>query len=139
MSLPDSIRQQVRVRAQHRCEYCHLPEGFTRFSHQVDHINPPRHLGTDDLNNLAWACFHCNNSKGTDIATVEAVLFKRVWLYQPRTQRWQQHFEMTPQGVIVGKTLSGRGTVRLLDMNRIQIIDLRRSLLQAGLIKVNVG
>jgi len=36
-----------------------LPDGVT-----VEHIVPRHHGGTDDVGNLALACFRCNNEKG---------------------------------------------------------------------------
>jgi hypothetical protein len=71
MALSDAIRQEVRLRADGLCEYCRISERLTHYAHQVDHIIPHRHGGDDELDNLAWACFRCNNAKGTDIATYD--------------------------------------------------------------------
>ncbi|MCB9457896.1 MAG: HNH endonuclease, partial [Anaerolineaceae bacterium] len=66
--VPQSVRDMVRQRAEDQCEYCYLPDAFGYYSHQVDHILPVKHQGSSDLDNLAWACFECNNAKGSDIA-----------------------------------------------------------------------
>jgi hypothetical protein len=37
--------QDVRRRAGYRCEYCHLPEDYGDFRHEIDHIVPKKHHG----------------------------------------------------------------------------------------------
>jgi hypothetical protein len=126
-----STRATVRERAGGKCEYCQLPEGFSHIRHQVDHIYPPRHLGTHALDNLAFACFDCNNGKGTDIATLDADTLERVWLFNPRTQDWNDHFRMV-NGQIIGQTPEGRATVRLLEMNSDEQVRIRREVKRGG-------
>ena len=86
------IRQQVRTRADERCEYCQLPDVYTTFSHQIDHIVPHRHGGTDDIDNLAWACFRCNNSKSIDIASFDFETNELTLLFNPRKSLWRENF-----------------------------------------------
>ncbi len=131
--LSSAIRTQVRQRAKARCEYCGLPEGLSKFDHQVDHIVPDRHGGTDENVNLAWACFRCNNSKGTDIGTIDFETGQRVWLFDPRNDIWEEHFEIDADGEIVGRTVIGRATARLLMMNASPLSRLRITLIEAGL------
>lgn len=111
-----SIRAIVRKRAQAACEYCHIPEVAFRLSFHVEHVLPLQHGGTDDLENLAWACPKCNVFKGTNLATIDPATQQQVQVYNPRTEAWDTHFEID-QYVIVGLTGIGRGTVRLLQMN----------------------
>ena len=127
-----AVRQQVRERARERCEYCGITEQFTPFSHQVDHIIPPRHGGSDDLDNLAWACFQCNNNKGTDIATFDLKTGHKAWLYDPRSHHWDDHFVLSSDGIISGKTAEGRATVHLLRMNEPKRVETRRAPIKAG-------
>ena len=132
--VPKKLRDQVRQRANGRCEYCGLPDSVASLSHHVDHILPPRHTGTNDFDsNLAWACFRCNNGKGTDIGTVDIVTTERVWLYNPREQNWDDHFEIRETGHIFGKTPEGRATVRLLNMNHEAEVEARRLVIKYGL------
>ncbi len=132
--VPKKLREQVRQRANGRCEYCGLLDLVARLSHQVDHIVPPRHGGTNDFdNNLAWACFRCNNGKGTDIGTIDITTGQRVWLYNPREQRWDDYFEIQETGHILGKTPEGRATARLLNMNYEPEVEARRLLIKHGL------
>ncbi|MEO8611153.1 MAG: HNH endonuclease signature motif containing protein [Chloroflexota bacterium] len=127
------IRQQIRERAGGRCEYCYLPElyGITRF--HADHIIPVRrHLGSKSIENLAWACVSCNTNKSSDIASYDTDTRQLTPLYNPRSQLWDDHFEIT-DGFIIGKTPSGRVTARLLEMNILGQVEMRRYLIKAGL------
>ncbi len=101
--VPAALREQVRQRAQRRCEYCRKPETSGGFSYQADHIIPEKHLGLTELNNLAWACFKYNNAKSTDVASYDTETGLLTPLYNPRVQQWSEHFEMVEQ-VILGKT-----------------------------------
>ena len=56
----EAIRAQVANRAGHRCEYCRLYEDDDVYSFHVEHIIPLKHDGADGLENLAFACQHCN-------------------------------------------------------------------------------
>lgn len=69
--IPTALRKQVRQRAAERCEYCRKPENVSAFSHQIDHLVASKHDGPTTLDNLAWACFRCNNAKGSDIAAYD--------------------------------------------------------------------
>jgi hypothetical protein len=115
-----------------RCEYCHLPEGFSFYGHQVDHIRAEKHRGTSTLPNLAWACFDCNNAKGSDIASYDDLSGELTPLFNPRTELWDEHFALDG-AIIVGKTPVGRVTVLLLKMNSDEQIDTRQSLIDAGI------
>lgn len=125
--IPESIRKQVRQQAHEKCEYCLIPDNVTHFSHQVDHIIPPRHGGVDEIQNLAWACFYCNNNKGTDIATYDINSRTPVFLYNPYYDNWSDHFE-SDGGYILGKTAKGSATARLLKMNNYKRVQIRKSL-----------
>jgi 5-methylcytosine-specific restriction endonuclease McrA len=104
--VPDTDRKQVRERSDLRCEYCLLPDGFGFYSHQVDHIIATKHRGSSELDNLAWACFECNNAKGSDIASIDEETNDIARLYNPRTQNWDDHFEKV-DARILGKPLWG--------------------------------
>lgn len=126
------LREEVKHRAlDSRCEYCYSTETVSKYSFQVDHIIPTRHGGSDELPNLAWACFNCNNNKGTDIATYEDGILTP--LFNPRTQKWIDHFEVKNNGYIMGLTLEGRATVRLLQMNALRIVQMRKILIEINL------
>ena len=131
MSIPRSLRITVRERAAYRCEYCRLPEALDQFPHHVDHIRAIKHDGSSDLNNLALACFECNTSKGSNIATYDPETDQLVALFNPRTQDWFELFVL--DGLrIRGMTPVGRATVHTLNMNHPSQIDARRFFINTG-------
>jgi hypothetical protein len=125
--LSESIREAVRTRARKRCEYCRLPEEFSFYNHQVDHIIARKHRGSSDLENLAFACFDCNNAKGTDIASYDEVTDSIIPLFNPRQQMWDDHFRLV-NGIIEGITPTGRVTAALLRMNAGERVEARQYL-----------
>ncbi len=109
-----------------------MPDSVALIGHEIDHIIPVKQGGATSPENLAYACFKCNRSKGTDIAVYDEETGNTTRLFNPRTQNWNEHFEM--DGLLIkGRTEAGMVTVRLLKMNVDEQIELRRSLIQAGL------
>ena len=129
--VPDAIRAAVSLRAQQRCEYCHVPEGAVLWPHEADHIIAEQHGGQTDWDNLAFACFHCNRHKGPNVASVEAQTGRIVPLFNPRVHRWDEHFRAEGP-LIVGLTDIGRATVRLLRFNAPERLLIRQALSRAG-------
>ena len=80
----------------------------------VDHVISRQHGGGDDAGNLCESCHWCNFNKGPNLSTL--VDGQLVPLFNPRTQIWTEHFVLRGD-LVVGLTPTGRGTVRLLDMN----------------------
>lgn len=66
-----ALEALVRRRARFRCEYCLLPESLASTAFQFDHIIAQSHGGQTTAENLALACFHCNNFKGPNLAGVD--------------------------------------------------------------------
>lgn len=130
--ISEEIRQLVRERAGDRCEYCLRPNLVTIYGYHVDHVIPIRHGGSSRPENLAWACFECNVTKGRDIASYDPVTGALTPLFNPRTQVWSEHFAYRGP-VLVGKTAVGRVTIQVLDLNQIDTLDTRAMLMQAGL------
>ncbi|MBA3870920.1 MAG: HNH endonuclease [Anaerolineae bacterium] len=115
--IPLPLRQQVRERANNRCEYCRTPDQYSSNAFQIDHIIPiKRHGGSEGPHNMAWACPHCNRTKETDVGGYDeaGVLTP---LFNPRTQLWGDHFYMDEAAIINGTSSIGQVTVRLLDLN----------------------
>ena len=42
-----------------------MPQAFAEPTHEIDHVIAEQHRGPATPENLALACFHCNNHKGT--------------------------------------------------------------------------
>jgi len=80
----DAARQEfVRRRALFRCEYCLLPEALVSTPFQFDHIIAQSHGGETTADNLAFACFHCNNFKGPNVAGIDPDTGEIVRLFHP--------------------------------------------------------
>jgi len=110
-------RELVRRRAGDRCEYCGIrqeDEPFYRL--HVEHIIARQHLGGDETTNLALACHHCNFHKGPNLSAIDPTTRQIVQLFDPRGQRWSDHFDMV-EGKVTGRTAVGRATELLLRMN----------------------
>jgi 5-methylcytosine-specific restriction endonuclease McrA len=119
------VRALVRRRAGDRCEYCLLSQAASALGPlHVEHVIARQHGGSDDPANLALACDRCNFYKGTNLTTVDPESRSVVPLFNPRSDLWSEHFRLE-QGWVVGLTVIGRGTVRLLNMNAEGRVQLR--------------
>lgn len=115
--MDERLRQFVRERASNCCEYCGLPQvAEPFFAYHIEHIIARQHGGSDDPENLALACYHCNARKGPNLSALDSESGALVRLFHPRRDRWEKHFERNGV-VIVGRTAIGRATVALLKMN----------------------
>ncbi len=130
--IPNGLRQAIIERAAGRCEYCLIHEDDRPESHQVDHVIALKHGGQTISENLALACATCNNNKGSDLATIDLTSEEIVPLFNPRRQDWRDHFDFSG-AQIMGLTVIGQSTVRLLRMNDPDRVLLRQILLEAGL------
>ena len=111
-----SLRRFVEERAGGRCEYCLLPATIAFFSHEVDHIIAEKHEGKTIAENLALTCWRCNRHKGTDLGSFDPQTDDFCFLFNPRTQTWEEHFKQEKLQII-GLTPEGRTTARLLQLN----------------------
>jgi 5-methylcytosine-specific restriction endonuclease McrA len=58
-------RAAIVERAGNRCEYCQLPTRGQLATFPIDHILPKSQGGSQELDNLALTCPHCNDHKWT--------------------------------------------------------------------------
>jgi hypothetical protein len=124
-----ALERLVWQRANSRCEYCQLPQAASPLPHAIDHVIARQHHGPTEAENLALACFFCNSYKGPNIAGVNPRTGRRVRLFHPRKDRWNRHFAW--QGaILVGRTVIGRVTIGLLEINRPEAVELREYLIR---------
>lgn len=129
--IPAVLRREVIARARNRCEYCGIPDDATLVSHEVDHVIAERHRGKTNRENLAYACFHCNRLKGSDLTSIDPQTGHIVRLYNPRTDQWGDHFHL--QGATIEPlTAIGSTTAAFLEYNDPQLVALREELLLQG-------
>ena len=127
------LRQQVAKNADFKCEYCLTPEFFLATTFHIDHIRSIKHGGKTISQNLAYACPHCNQNKGSDIAsyTEEDELVR---LFNPRKDIWNEHFEVLESGIITPISSVGEATINTLSFNQLERIIFRKSLIEIGVI-----
>lgn len=85
------------------------------------------------VENLALACQGCNNIKFTKIDAADPESGTIVPLFNPRTQSWGDHFCWDARFVeMIGLTPVGRATIDALDLNRVEVCNLRAILFVIG-------
>lgn len=114
--MPAELRRLVAERAGRACEYCGIAESLTYFGCQIDHIVSVKHGGETTPENLCYACVFCNRFKGTDIGSVDSESGVFVCFFNPRSDRWDEHFERVGAR-IEPRSAIGAATVRILRLN----------------------
>lgn len=128
---PAELRRQVTRRANERCEFCLIHQDDAIANHRIDHVIADKHGGPTTLDYLALARVLCNIRKGSDLSSIDPESGEVSSLFNPRTQEWSEHFSIEDVQ-IVGLTVEGRATVRLLQLNSFQRLAERRGLKKAG-------
>ena len=130
--MDNALRSLVRHRASDICEYCRLPQAASQFVRfHIEHVIARQHDGPTQSDNLALACHFCNYHKGPNIASLDPETRELVPLFHPRRDRWADHFAWEGT-TVVGRTPTGRATVKLLAMNDWQRVEVRENLKAEG-------
>jgi hypothetical protein len=113
-----------------------LHEDDAYFGCQVDHIISEKHGGSTDADNLAYACTSCNRSKGSDVGSIVLPLNQGIFcrFFNPRTDRWYEHFSLDASDGITIVPLSNIGdvTTRILGFNSSERLLERQTLREIG-------
>lgn len=126
----EAIKRLVYTRANGCCEYCQTCEANIGQAMHVEHIHPS---GGDSPDNLCLSCSNCNLSKAKAVTGTDPETGVTVPLFNPRTQRWNEHFVWVENGLsLEGRTPTGRATVIRLKMNQERILIARRRWIQGG-------
>lgn len=129
----DAVRRRVAEASRFRCGYCLTSQRIVGPLLEVEHIVPEARGGTSDEANLFLACPTCNSHKGDRMSAVDPDTRIAAPLFNPRTQRWADHFEWIEGGALIrGKTREGRATVIGLNMNHPVVVAARRLWCVAG-------
>jgi hypothetical protein len=129
--LSETVRRSVADRAGHLCEYCLVHAEDLYHGCEVDHIISVKHGGASIIENLAYACFHCNRHKGSDIGSVNFQSGVLVRFFNLRTDPWSHHF-LHRFGRIEPLTAIAEATARLLDFNHPERVAFRKRLAESG-------
>jgi hypothetical protein len=129
----EAVRQRVRGAAKDRCGYCRSHQRYLLGPLEVEHLVPLVRGGSDDEENLWLACAPCNRFKGGQTEAPDPLGGQIHALYNPRTQRWREHFQWDMGGAIIrGVTPVGRATVVALRLNHENAVAVRRNWIAAG-------
>ena len=131
MASDSTNRDQVADRAGHCCEYCHLPEAYTSLPFQLDHVIAVKHEGANNLENLAYACLHCNSFKGPNLAGFDHERRRTIRLFNLREDKWSDHFSWKGP-ILWPKTFIGRVTIQVLRINLPDRVAVREALIEEG-------
>jgi hypothetical protein len=89
--------------------------------------------GADSEDNLCLACEFCNQYKWTKTEGVDLQSGQVVSLFNPRQQKWSDHFAWSDDGAqIIGLTACGRATVVALNLNNALAVTVRKNWVIAG-------
>ena len=133
MSISDELRARIRNQAGDRCGYCQSAQRYVFGPLEIDHLTPTAQGGTDDEENLWLACRMCNGFKSDHTHGRDPVTGENVRLFNPRIQRWGEHFAWSEDGTrIIGLTPCGRATVVILQLNNVIAVMVRREWAAAG-------
>ena len=130
------LRRLVIERAGRACEYCLVHENDALFGCEVDHIISEKHGGPTTIDNLAYACGECNHHKGSDVGSFVPPLHAAVIcrFFNPRTDRWSDHFSSSPfdNAAIIPKSDIGIVTERIFRFNDAEPLAKRAVLARFG-------
>lgn len=113
-------REAVRIRYDYRCGYCGITEVAFGGLLEVDHFQPQSQGGTDELENLIYACTTCNRFKHAH--WIDETGAESLRLLHPQQDDLSQHLQQLADGSLIGLTPRGWFHIHLLRLNRRQLI-----------------
>jgi hypothetical protein len=125
------LERQVRSRAKDTCEYCQVSVFLYDQPFHIDHIIAQKHHGQTIAENLAFSCLDCNLHKGSNIAGLDPLTAKLTRLFNPRSDRWNDHFAWSG-ATMIGLTDIGRTTIDVLEINQPIRVRARRIFIDEG-------
>jgi hypothetical protein len=127
------LRDKIRLTAKELCGYCQSPQHLIPIPFEIEHILPIAEGGTNTEENLWLACRVCNSFKHAKTHAVDPKTNRKIRLFNPRKQMWQEHFEFSDdKTAIIGKTACGRATVIVLKLNNPRSVKMRKLWVSVG-------
>ncbi|HWQ34917.1 MAG TPA: HNH endonuclease [Blastocatellia bacterium] len=124
--VPSEVRERVRAAAAYRCGYCLSQQRYVLGIMEIEHIIPLAGGGTDEEENLWLSCGLCNRYKGTQTSHIDPETGETVSLFNPRLQKWSDHFCWDATGTrVVGLSPTGRATVIAMKFNNPIAVEVR--------------
>jgi HNH endonuclease len=129
----EEVRDRVRAAVRDCSGYCLSPQHLVLGWLEIEHIIPTARGGSDDEENVWLACRFCNTFKGDQTHGVNPATGRRVRLFNPRRQKWSDHFSWSADGTeVMGKTPCGEATVVALQLNNPLAVVVRSHWVKAG-------
>lgn len=132
MSISSDQRRLVHKRAGNCCEYCRVSQSGRLARFHVDHVIATKQGGSDKNDNLCLACPECNTHKGSNVAALDPLTGNATKLYNPRQQKWDDHFRINSDATLSGLTPEGRATIFVLRINDVERVKQRLGELRVG-------
>ncbi|MBP7999693.1 MAG: HNH endonuclease [Chloroflexi bacterium] len=123
MSIPTETRKAIREAFGYCCGYCGVAEIHVGSELEVDHFRPLTHGGTNDLDNLIYACSACNRFKADYWPEEDDP--DSFYLLHPAEDEMSNHLTLVNDGHFVGLTPRGWFHIQWLHLNRPQLISWR--------------
>lgn len=124
-SLAHPKLSSVRERFEYSCGYCGVSEIDSGGELTIDHFVPVSAGGSDNEENLVYACFRCNVYK-TDFSPTEAHIAAEQRVLHPLRDPLDSHYSLdTDTGELAALTPTGTFHISLLQLNRPQLKSLR--------------
>src|SRR5262245_14303010 len=123
MAVSADARATVRAAFGGRCGYCGVSEASVGSELEIDHFYPQAAGGSDDIENLVYACTACNRFKGDYAPASDAPESLR--LLQPQRDEMEVHLAETVHGRLLGLTPRGWFHIQRLHLNRPQLVEMR--------------
>jgi 5-methylcytosine-specific restriction endonuclease McrA len=113
-----ALRRRVERAAGVHCGYWLTSVLNSGIPLELEHIIPVARGGATEKANLWLSCVSCNRRKADRVAAPDPLTGVPAVLFNPRTQRWSEHFAWSTDGALVeGITATGRATLTALDLN----------------------
>jgi hypothetical protein len=126
MSVTPEKREAVRIAGQYCCGYCGVSENSVGNELDIDHYQPIKSGGTDDLSNLIYVCPGCNRFKADYWPQEDDP--DSFNLLHPHADDLSAHISLATNGRLVGITPRGWFHIQWLHLNRPQLIVYRQRL-----------
>ena len=127
------LDEEIRNEAKNRCGYCLGEQKYIFAWLEIEHIFPRAKGGKSDKENLWLACSFCNTYKSSQTVITDPKTKRKVLLFNPRYQNWENHFEFdNDNATIIGKKMCGRATVIAFKMNNDLALVTRKNWVAVG-------
>jgi hypothetical protein len=123
MAISPENRRAVREQYHFSCGYCGVSEIDAGSELEIDHFQPTSKGGSDELDNLVYACPACNRNKASYWPLSDASPYMR--LLHPLADSLNLHITLLQDGHLAGLTPRGWFHIDWLHLNRPQLVAMR--------------